>query len=745
MALGGASLGTAVLHLITDFTGMMTGLAKAQTAARGRTAAIAASMTKFVTLPILAGGIAAGVMAASFEKSMSQIEGLVGVSREQVKAWSDDVLALATDLPQSPKELAEALFFVTSSGIDTSKAMEVLEASAKAAAAGLGETKVVADVVTSAMNAYAQSGLSAIEATDILTAAVREGKGEPDEMAGALGAVIPIAAEMGVEFHEVSGALAAMTLTGSSASRASTQVRAILSSLLKPTVASAKAMREMGFSADGIRESIREKGLFNTLMDLKGAVGDNEEAWADLFPNVRALNGVLSLTGENSKTNAKLFEEMADATGATEAAFAAAAETASFKWNAMLSSLQVAAIRAGNVLLPFLKVVMDGVGEVINIFGKLPGPVRAGVIAFLLLVAVTGPLIALFAALTTTTALVIGALVALALGLKFAWENSQTFRTIVGDAFAWIEANVFPILRDFQATAIEVFNAIRQIVTTVISVVRAILSSNLLGIRTMWNATWQSVRLILQGVWNHIKIIIQTALNIIRGVIDVVLGIITGDWRRVWNGLKTIVGSIITGIIALVRNGLGTLARVAFTLAKGVATSIWEGIQSVIGLLSRLGGKLISAVGSAISSAASAAFGLAALIGQQIVSGVLSGVGGLAGALQDKVTGAISSALGSLNPFSPVEHGGVIFIGEPIIEGALTAIEEGIRPLRLGIEDAISRAMPESRVGGAGTGTGGRDIFGKLADTVNFFERQEADVIIGDLGNRIALRTGALA
>jgi TP901 family phage tail tape measure protein len=120
---------------------------------------------------------------------------------KQVEEWNSQVLDMSRSVGRGPTELADALFFVTSAGIRGAEAMEVLEMAAKASAAGMGETKVVADLVTSAMNAFGKENLSAAEATDILTATVREGKAEADSLAQAMGFVLPVAAEMGVKFR----------------------------------------------------------------------------------------------------------------------------------------------------------------------------------------------------------------------------------------------------------------------------------------------------------------------------------------------------------------------------------------------------------------------------------------------------------------------------------------------------------------------------------------------------------------
>src|SRR5438045_2884528 len=143
---------------------------------------------------------------------MGQIAALTSTSSDAIAGLSKQVLELSTTLPQSPKELADALYFVSSSGFQGADAMNVLTASAKAAAAGLGDTKVIADTVTSVLNAYKLSAGDAAKVTDVLTTSVMEGKGEPAELAGALARVIPIAAAMGVNFEQVSASMATMTL-----------------------------------------------------------------------------------------------------------------------------------------------------------------------------------------------------------------------------------------------------------------------------------------------------------------------------------------------------------------------------------------------------------------------------------------------------------------------------------------------------------------------------------------------------
>jgi hypothetical protein len=84
--------------------------------------------------------------------------------------------------------------------------------------------------------------------------------------------------------------------------------------------------------------------------------------------------------------------------------------------------------------------------------------------------------------------------------------------------------------------------------------------------------------------------------------------------------------------------------------------------------------------------------GKAAKIGGDIVNGIISGVGGLYGRLKAKLESDLKSVLSKINPFSPVEAGGRMFIGEPIVAGAV----EGILGSRKLLEGALNTTVRAS-------------------------------------------------
>jgi TP901 family phage tail tape measure protein len=352
--------------------------------------------TMMLTVPLVAAGTAAFKLAKDFDAAMNKIVGLVGIPRKEMEEWKKEILEMAPDVGKSPKELAEALYFVSSAGFKSAQALEITNQAARAAAAGLGETADVAQVITSAMNAYRTSGLTAAQAMDVLVAAVREGKAEAPGFASAIGQVIPIAAELGVSFDQVAGAMASMTLTGASAANAAVYLKGILNILIDPATETESLLRKMGTSANHLRNTLAGQGLMATLQEVRVLT----EKWGTsiagrVFPNIRALIGYLSLTGENLEYNKMVMERVRFSTGDAAKAFEEAGKSIQQRWNVALAKGQVFMIALGNavstIILPLFEKLMNLAEKVGIWFRNLGEGTRKLIMWFGLLAAASGP------------------------------------------------------------------------------------------------------------------------------------------------------------------------------------------------------------------------------------------------------------------------------------------------------------------------------------------------------------------
>jgi len=354
---------------------------------------IGRTMTRNVTLPVAGLGAVATKMALDYDTAMNHVQALTGASAKQTKAWSDQLLNLAPKIGQSPQQLAEALYFVASSGARVNQVLPITAASAKLAAAGMGDAQVVAQLLTSAINAYGPKALSAAKAADVLTEAVKIGKAEPQELADSLGRVIPVAQAMGVTFAEASTSVSELTNTGLNADEAATSIRATLTGLLKPASQTEKAMHKIGLSAAEVRDEIKTKGLNATLQEMAKRVGDNDKLWGQLFPNVRAMTGVLALTGKNADQVSAALDKVEHSTGAASKAFATAQKGPGQQFQRELAQIEATAIRVGNDLLPVVLDVLTTVGNLADSFDHLSENEKHAIEIGLGVAALSGPLL----------------------------------------------------------------------------------------------------------------------------------------------------------------------------------------------------------------------------------------------------------------------------------------------------------------------------------------------------------------
>ena len=357
---------------------------------------VGSKLTRSLTIPIVAAGAAATKYTYDFDQSMNHIQALVGANTKQMDYYRKAVLALAPAVGQGPQDLAKALYFITSSGFKGAHALDVLKASAKGAASGLGDTQTIADLVTSAINVYGQKNLSAAHAVDVLTQAVKDGKGEPADYATAMGRVIPVAQNLGVSFDQVGAALAALTLGGFSADKATTGLQSIFTNLEKPSKSAEAALKGVGLSAGQIRDEIKNKGLLPALLDLNKAFDGNGVALRKVFTNGKAIVPFLSLTGQAAKKNVGIFNDLAHSTGASEQAFGKQSQTAAFQIQQSFAKIQVAAVQAGGILLPVFARVAQALAGLLTDFDHLPQGAQNFIVFGGIAVAALGPVLTAF-------------------------------------------------------------------------------------------------------------------------------------------------------------------------------------------------------------------------------------------------------------------------------------------------------------------------------------------------------------
>lgn len=342
-----------------------------------RAAAIGRNIHTNLTLPLAAIGTVGIKNYMELEESLTKINTLVGISAEEVNKSAKAIRSMSVEVGKTQNELADALFFIQSAGIrDSAEAMQVLERTSKASAIGLGETKDVADAVTSVMLAYGDGAYTAAQATDILTKAVEQGKMEATAFSPAIGRVLGIAAQLGVSFEEVSANVAMYTRAGVSAEEATTGLRGVLNTILGATPEMKKRLESLGIPIEKVRESLGRDGLVATLHMLMEAFDGNLDAMGDVFANVRALANVTFTSGKAFEDYQVILDEVNNSMGKVDEGFETTRKQTFFRFKQAVVQLQNASIDLAGMLLPIFSKILTAVTGLIDKFSSLDPEIK---------------------------------------------------------------------------------------------------------------------------------------------------------------------------------------------------------------------------------------------------------------------------------------------------------------------------------------------------------------------------------
>lgn len=371
----------------------------------GRAAKIAAGVVSSAIGGIAFGAITSKSIAMRRElgSAISEVSTLLSGEASEMAALEAETRRLAQTYGGTATDQANAFYQAISAGAGSvEEASRLLDVANQLAIGGVTDVTTGVDILTTAMNAYASSGLQAAEVSDTLFVGMKAGKTTIGEMAGALGNVVPIAASAGVSFDEVVAATAALTTQGQSTSVAVTGLRQVLAGIINPTSQAAKEADRLkiAFSVD----RLKEVGLATFLTDVIEASDGSQESLSQLFGSVEALNAVLSFAGGGGLKLNEILEGMEEKAGAAATAFGRMAQDDAQRLDVAMSKISDSMMDVGGAILT---VMVPAVEFAADSFDEMA--VAGGVIALTTAPAIIGGL----TGITTAAGVATGAMAAL--------------------------------------------------------------------------------------------------------------------------------------------------------------------------------------------------------------------------------------------------------------------------------------------------------------------------------------------
>jgi len=289
-----------------------------------------------------------------FEQGMNEVFTLMpGITQSAMDNMSKEVKQFSKDFGVLPEKVVPALYQSISAGVPPDNVFDFIATAQKAAIGGVTELETAVDGISSVVNAYGADVVSAAQASDLMFTAVKLGKTNFEQLSGSLYNVIPTAAALGVEFGDVTAAMAAMTAQGTPTSVATTQMRQLLVELSKDGGKAAQMFQDM--AGKTFKQFVAEgNNVQDALRLMEKAAGKSGVGVNDLFSSVEAGNAALALTGKGTETFGNALKEMVSSTGATDAAYARMEKGLGRSFEKIKASFKVLMIDVGEKFAPIV-------------------------------------------------------------------------------------------------------------------------------------------------------------------------------------------------------------------------------------------------------------------------------------------------------------------------------------------------------------------------------------------------------
>lgn len=280
--------------------------------------------------------------SAAYERQIGEVLTIADRSQFNVA----QIIALGREMADvygiRAKDSSQALYQAISAGaVSAADANEIMNQSARLAIGGVTSLSVAVDALTTVMNAYRGTGLTATDAADSMFTAVRQGKLTMDELARSIGQVTAMARQNGMTFEEVTATIAAMTANGIvKANRAIIQLRGALSAINLVSGPAKEEAKRLGVEFNAL--GLRARGLRGLLQDIVDSPGFNADSLSKLFGDVRARSAAMALLVNNFEKFNETLEGQEERAGQAERAFRKMTQTLAFQlqrldslWNAV--------------------------------------------------------------------------------------------------------------------------------------------------------------------------------------------------------------------------------------------------------------------------------------------------------------------------------------------------------------------------------------------------------------------------
>lgn len=516
------------------------------------------TLTKTVTLPIAGIGAAAVKTSADFDSAMSEVKAISGATGEDFDLLRDKAKEMGAKTKFSASESAEAMKYMAMAGWKTEDMLSGIEGIMNLAAASGENLGSVSDIVTDALTAFGLSAKDSAHFSDVLAAASNNANTNVSMLGESFKYVAPVAGSLGFSVEDTSVALGLMANSGIKASAAGTSLRTILTNLVKPTSEMQTAMDELGLSITDDEGNM--KSLNEIMRDLRSgfdSLSESEQAnVAASLAGKEGMSGLLAIVNTSEDDFNNLSEAIGSADGTAQTMSDTMLNNLGGQLTILKSSLEGLAISIGDILMPVVQKITEKVQKIVDYLNNLDDEEKEQIVQIAAIVAAIGPVLLILGNLFKSisnissavsgvvkafgllgsalpTVAIVAGVAAIAAAFVTLWNTNEEFRNNITETWE----NIKQKFNDFGQGIVDRLNEMGFDFEDFGEVIKA-----------AWQGICDFLAPIFEGAFKLVEDVLGTALDVLTGLFDVFSGIFTGDWKRVWEGIKEIFSGVWNGI-----------------------------------------------------------------------------------------------------------------------------------------------------------------------------------------------------
>ncbi|QTJ50470.1 phage tail tape measure protein [Dolosigranulum pigrum] len=755
------------------------------------------SLTKGVTLPLLAVGAYATKTGAEFESAMSKVSALSGATGKDLSTLEKAAREMGRTTRYGSTEAANALSYMSLAGWDTQQMVKGLKPVLNLASAGQMDLAQASDIVTDMMSMFGLEAEQAGRATDVFAVAQANSNTTVSQLGEALKKSGSAAAAAGQSLEDTSAILGVLANNGIKGSEAGTALNAMFRDLQAAAVDGKVAIGDTSVAVYDANGNMRS--MVDIIADVEKATeGMTQEqkhnALASIFQQ-RSLKGMNTLLNSGSGELKKLQGELNNSTGAAQTMADEMDNNLKGSFMKLKSAMEDIGIAISQMTSGPLKAIVDWAKDLALKFQELSPHAQQLIVIFGAVAAAIGPLLWIFGsiiqkipavitgfkllgvafgAITSPVGIVIAGITAIVGALIYLWKTNEQFREAVISTWTIIKAYAIQIWNGIKDGIQQAWEALitylqpaiqavadfvkdvwgglvswwqehnemfRQAATNVWNAIKTVVIVSMKAIQFVMQYVWPLIEMIVRLAWDGIKNVIQGAIDVITGIIQFFAALLTGSWTELWEAVKQILKGAVQflwGLIELWIVGKILTAIKAFMVAvKTVFSTGWAFIKNIFStVLSWIGGH-VNTVFSAISAKISSVMG--AIKG--VISSILNAIKSIFSTVLNFIKSIVSTVFNAIRSNISSVLSSVRSIVSSILNSIKSTFSNIFNSLRGIVTRAFSNVRSAVSSGMRSALNAVRSFFGSFASA----GRNIVQNIANGIRNAIGLVTSAIS